>query len=78
MAESILQTEFAQPPIRFFDAARWKKRFFFASEPKGIWSLPGFSRRLEPNSVAKYLTFSFVLGGWLSKESYGRMCKPLL
>ena len=42
--------------------AQWKKRFYFASEPKGIWSMSGFPRRLEPNSLAKYLTFSFVPG----------------
>ena len=39
---------------------QWEKRFYFASEPKGIWNVSGFPRQLEPNSLAKYLTFSFV------------------
>lgn len=42
--------------------AEWEGRLFFASEPKAIWSLPGFPRRLAPNSLAKYLTYSFVPG----------------
>ena len=35
-------------------------RLVFASEPKAIWSLPEFSRQLDPDSLLKYLTFSFV------------------
>ena len=31
-------------------------------EPKGIWSLPGFPRRLRPAALLQYLTFSFVPG----------------
>ena len=37
-------------------------RLFFASEPKAIWNLPGFPRRLRAASLAQYLTFSFVPG----------------
>ena len=37
-------------------------RLLFASEPKALWSLPGFSRRLRPAAVAEYLTFSFIPG----------------
>jgi asparagine synthase (glutamine-hydrolysing) len=37
-------------------------RFFFASEPKGIWSVPGFPRRVRAASIAQYLAFSFVPG----------------
>lgn len=42
--------------------AEWQNKLFFASEPKAIWSTPGFPRRLAPNSLAKYLTYSFVPG----------------
>ncbi|MBK1835373.1 asparagine synthetase B family protein [Roseibacillus ishigakijimensis] len=34
----------------------------FASEPKALHRLPGFSRRIRPTSVACFLTFSFVPG----------------
>lgn len=37
-------------------------RFFFAVEPKGVWSVPGFSRRMRPGAVAQYLTYSFIPG----------------
>ena len=40
--------------------ATFNNRFFFATEPKAIWSTAGFPRKIDPNSVAKYLTFSFV------------------
>ncbi|MFK7765662.1 MAG: asparagine synthetase B [Mariniblastus sp.] len=40
--------------------ATFKDRFYFASEPKAIWSTPEFPRKIDPNSIAKYLTFSFV------------------
>lgn len=42
--------------------ARQKGTVFFAVEPKALWSLPGFSRRLRPEAVARYLTFSFQPG----------------
>lgn len=37
-------------------------RFYFAIEPKGISSAPGFPRRLRAAALAQYLTFSFVPG----------------
>jgi asparagine synthase (glutamine-hydrolysing) len=37
-------------------------RLLFACEPKAIWSVPGFPRRLRPASLAQYLAFSFVPG----------------
>ena len=42
--------------------SKWNKQLLFASEPKGIWNIAGYPRQLEPNSLAKYLTFSFVPG----------------
>ena len=54
--------------------SQWKNRLFFASEPKGIWNLPGFPRRLEPNSVAKYLTFSFVPGEATMLQDIKELC----
>ena len=41
---------------------RHQKRIFFSVEPKGIWTVPGFSRRLRPAAVARYLSFSFQPG----------------
>lgn len=35
-------------------------RLLFACEPKGLWSLPGFPRRVRPSAVAQYLAFSFI------------------
>ncbi|MDP6446364.1 MAG: asparagine synthase-related protein [Pirellulaceae bacterium] len=37
-------------------------RWAFGVEPKAIWQLPQFSRRLRPPAIAQYLTFSFVPG----------------
>jgi asparagine synthase (glutamine-hydrolysing) len=37
-------------------------RWLIAVEPKGIWSAPGFSRRMRPAAVAQYFAFSFVPG----------------
>lgn len=37
-------------------------RVLFASEPKGLWSLPGFTRRLSLPALAQYLSYSFVPG----------------
>ena len=37
-------------------------RFLFGVEPKAIWQVPGFARRLRPAALAQYLTFSFVPG----------------
>ena len=37
-------------------------RLFFSSEPKAIWGIPGFPRRLSVPALAQYLTFSFVPG----------------
>ena len=54
--------------------SQWKKRLFFASEPKGIWSLSGFSRRLEQDSLAKYLTFSFVPGEATMLQNIKELC----
>lgn len=42
--------------------ANFDGRFFFSSEPKGIWNLPGFPKQIDENSLAKYLAFSFVPG----------------
>ena len=42
--------------------ARHEKRFFFAVEPKGIFAVPGFPRRILPKAVARFLTFSFQPG----------------
>ena len=39
---------------------RHQERFFFASEPKALWQLPGFPREILESSLAKYLAFSFV------------------
>ena len=38
------------------------RRFFFASEPKGVLAVPGFPRRLRSGALAQYLSFSFVPG----------------
>lgn len=37
-------------------------RWCIAAEPKGIWSLPGFSRRIRPAAIAQYFTYSFIPG----------------
>jgi len=37
-------------------------RWHIAAEPKGIWQLPGFSRRIRPAAVAQYFTYSFIPG----------------
>ncbi len=42
--------------------AQHQGRCFFANEPKGLWSLPGFSRQIRPEAVAQYLSFSFLPG----------------
>ena len=42
--------------------AKHAGRFLFSCEPKGIWSLPDFPRKVRPGAVAQYLTFSFVPG----------------
>ena len=42
--------------------ARHEGRVFFAAEPKGIWLLPGFSRKIRPAAIAQYLSFSFLPG----------------
>lgn len=42
--------------------ARMGERVLFASEPKGLWSLPGFTRRLSLPALAQYLCYSFVPG----------------
>ena len=34
-------------------------RFFFSVEPKGLWTLPGFSKHIRPAGIARYFTFSF-------------------
>jgi asparagine synthase (glutamine-hydrolysing) len=34
----------------------------FGSEPKCVWSAPGFSRQLRPAALAEFLTFSFIPG----------------
>ena len=34
----------------------------FGVEPKAIWGVPGFPRRLRAAALAQYLTFSFVPG----------------
>lgn len=39
---------------------RHEGRLYFAAEPRGVFSAPGFPRRLRPGAVAQYLTFSFV------------------
>ena len=41
---------------------RLGQRWHVAAEPKGIWQLSGFSRRLRPAAVAQYFTYSFVPG----------------
>lgn len=33
-----------------------------AAEPKGIWSLPGFSKCIRHAAIAQYLTYSFIPG----------------
>ena len=42
--------------------ARHDGRILVAVEPKGIHTVPGFSRRIDPAALAQYLTFSFVPG----------------
>ena len=42
--------------------ARHEGRLLFSIEPKGMWLLPGFPRRLRPSALLQYLTFSFVPG----------------
>ncbi len=37
-------------------------RTFFAIEPKALWSLPGFSRRIRPAALAQFFSFSFLPG----------------
>jgi len=37
-------------------------RLFFAVEPKGIHQITGFHRRLNPDALIQYLSFSFVPG----------------
>ncbi len=37
-------------------------RLCFAVEPKALWGLPGFSRRIRPAALAQYFSFSFVPG----------------
>jgi len=39
---------------------RFGDRVLFASEPKGLWRLPGFPRRLHLPALAQYLACSFV------------------
>lgn len=41
---------------------RMGARVLFASEPKGLWSLPGFTRRPSLPALAQYLSCSFVPG----------------
>jgi asparagine synthase (glutamine-hydrolysing) len=41
---------------------RMGSRVLFASEPKGLWSLPGFTRRPSLPALAQYLAYSFVPG----------------
>jgi len=41
---------------------RHGSRWHIAAEPKGIWQLPGFSRRIRPAAVAQYFTYSFIPG----------------
>lgn len=41
---------------------RHGRHWVVAAEPKGIWGLPGFSRRLRPAAVAQYFTYSFIPG----------------
>jgi len=41
---------------------RMGERVLFASEPKGLWSLPGFTRRPSLPALAQYLCYSFVPG----------------
>jgi asparagine synthase (glutamine-hydrolysing) len=41
---------------------RHGSRWYVAAEPKGIWQLPGFSRRIRPAAVAQYFTYSFIPG----------------
>ena len=41
---------------------RLGKRWCVAAEPKGIWNLPGFERRIRPGAVAQYFTYSFIPG----------------
>ncbi|MCB9640147.1 MAG: hypothetical protein H6728_16230 [Myxococcales bacterium] len=42
--------------------AQHQGKLYFANEPKGIWSLPGFSRQIRPDALAQYLSFSFIPG----------------
>ena len=42
--------------------ARYGGRVLVAVEPKGIHTLPGFRRVIDPAALARYLTFSFVPG----------------
>jgi len=39
--------------------AKHEGRFFFSVEPKGLWTLPGFSKRIRPAGIARYFSFSF-------------------
>ena len=48
--------------VRTIYFAHWDQRLVFASEPKAIWGLPGFPRRLRASALAQYLAFSFVPG----------------
>ena len=36
--------------------------WYVAAEPKGIWGLPGFSRRIRRGAIAQYLTYSYIPG----------------
>ncbi|ARU59157.1 asparagine synthase family [Oleiphilus messinensis] len=37
-------------------------RYYFASEPKAIWSSASLNRTLRPEALAQYLSFSFIPG----------------
>ena len=54
--------------------SKWNKSLLFASEPKGIWSIDHYPRRLAPDSLAKYLAFSFVPGDATMLQGLHELC----
>jgi asparagine synthase (glutamine-hydrolysing) len=59
----LARDRFGEKPLYYTSANRDGKSgstFAFASELKALLGLPGFDRRIRPQSVADFLTFSYV------------------
>ncbi|MFT5300416.1 MAG: asparagine synthase (glutamine-hydrolyzing) [Mariniblastus sp.] len=48
-------------------------RWYLAAEPKAIWGLPGFSRRIRAGAIAQYFTYSFIPGAATMLEQIWEM-----